>query len=588
MDIRKFIETMPLLFDGAMGTYFSSLTDVSGMSCEAAALSRPDVILTIHRKYLDAGANAIKTDTFGANRISLQGDGELTERIIEKASALAQQAAGEREAAVFGDIGPIPELGSADLSEEYRFVIDAFLRNGIRNFLFETHSSDTGLKDAASYIKEQVPDAFLIASFAVSPDGYTREGLRGAQLCREMAETGLFDAVGFNCVSGVYHMLHLMAKIRDLPVPISLMPNAGYPTVIGNRTYYKSDPEYFGQQVARMFSGGAKIVGGCCGTDPDYIAAVKKAILAGNNEYDFHITPNEEVKSHPETNHFWEKLASGKKVIAVELDPPKADQAKKFLSGARRLTEAGADLITIADCPIARPRMDSSLLACKVHHEMGVDVLPHMTCRDRNLNATKALLLALSMEGVHNVLAVTGDPIPTAERDEVKSVYQFNSRKLARFISGLNEEELTTPFRIFGALNVNAYNFNSQLGLAKKKVENGMSGFLTQPVLTEQAFENLKTARKELPSGIKILGGIIPVVSARNARFMDSEISGINVDPRIAEMMDGKSREECSDMAVKISCEIANKIAPCIDGYYLMTPFGRVSLITEIMEKLPN
>lgn len=212
-----------------------------------------------------------------------------------------------------------------------------------------------------------------------------------------------------------------------------------------------------------------------------------------------------------------------------------------------------------------------------------MDALPHMTCRDRNLNATKALLLGLYAEGIRNVLLVTGDPIPSAERDEVKSVYQFNSRKLAAFAASLGKQVLPGSFHLFGALNVNARNFDVQLKLAKEKEEKGMIGFLTQPVLTEEAFENLKRAKEEL-SGY-ILGGVIPVVSARNARFMDSEINGINVDPKITELYEGKTRAESEDLAVEISVEIMKRISGFTDGYYLMTPFGRTGLIVRIMKE---
>lgn len=212
-----------------------------------------------------------------------------------------------------------------------------------------------------------------------------------------------------------------------------------------------------------------------------------------------------------------------------------------------------------------------------------MDALPHMTCRDRNLNATKALLLGLYAEGIRNVLLVTGDPIPTAERDEVKSVYQFNSRKLAAFVTSLGKKLLPGQFHAFGALNVNARNFDVQIRLAKEKEEKGIVGFLTQPVLTPQAFENLKRAKEELNG--YILGGIIPVVSARNARFMDSEISGINVDPQITELYEGKNREESEALATEISVEIMRQITPYVDGYYLMTPFGRTGLIARILKE---
>jgi homocysteine S-methyltransferase len=268
----------------------------------------------------------------------------------------------------------------------------------------------------------------------------------------------------------------------------------------------------------------------------------------------------------------------------VELDPPVDDDVTFFMEGVQALRSAGADAVTIADCPVGRPRADSSLLACKVKRELGVEPLPHMTCRDRNLNATKALLLGLSMEGVHNVLLVTGDPIPTESRDEVKSVFNFNSRKLAKYVSGLNESVLQTPFRIFGALNLNAKNFERQLQIAQEKEENGVSGFLTQPVLSEEALKNLKLARQTLNG--KILGGIFPVVSHRNACFLNNEIAGMRVCDEIIALYEGKEKAEAEDLAVTISARIAREIAPYTDGYYLMTPFRRVALMTRILAEI--
>jgi homocysteine S-methyltransferase len=293
------------------------------------------------------------------------------------------------------------------------------------------------------------------------------------------------------------------------------------------------------------------------------------------------VAPEKPVQQ-PKVNPFWEKLQDpARKPIAVELDPPEAADLTKFMAGARELQANGADIITIADCPIARARMDSSILACKIRRELDMPALPHMTCRDRNLNATKALLLGLSAEEVHNVLVVTGDPIPTASRDEVKSVYNFNSRLLARYITTLNETVLTTPFQVFGALNLNAVNFGVQLRLAKEKVENGVCGFLTQPVLTQKALDNLKLAHQELDA--KILGGIIPVVSQRNANFMNSEVSGITVDESIIRLYEGLDRAAGEDLAVKISTAVAKEMADYVDGFYLMTPFGRTGLMARIM-----
>lgn len=589
MKLREYINHNLLLFDGSMGTWFSRKNPMPGMSCEMAALNQPELIAEIHKEYLEAGCRAIKTDTFAANRIQFQGDEELTRQVIRAAWELASAAAAEYEAFVFADIGPIGGL-SEDRSvyEEYRFVTDLFLELGAEHFLFETNSDTEGLCEIAAYIREKSPEAYIIVSFAVQADGYSRDGVPAADLFEMMKNCPAADAVGLNCVCGARHLLKLVRELDHEGITLSLMPNAGYPTVINNRTFYEGDPQYFASQLREMAAEGAAILGGCCGTTPLHIERTREALLLPTGGSSLSLQRQKEtVRREPGTmsaeSLFWSKLQAGKKVLAVELDSPADADVTRFMRGAWELKGAGADIITIADCPIARARMDSSLLACKIRRELNMDALPHMTCRDRNLNATKALLFGLYAEGIRNVLLITGDPIPTAERDEVKSVYQFNSRKLAAFVTSLAEQSLPTPFHLFGALNVNARNFDVQIRLAKEKIEKGMVGFLTQPVLTEQAFENLQRAREELDA--YLLGGVIPVVSARNARFMDSEINGINVDPKITELYEGKDRAESERLATEISVEIMHRISLYTDGYYLMTPFGRTGLIARILDE---
>ncbi len=581
--IREFLAKEVLLFDGGMGTYFAQKNTQSGMSCEMAVLQQPELIAGIHREYLEAGAGAIKTNTFGVNRPAMQGDEELVARLIAKAFSLARDVAGE-QAYVFADIGPINTHGTTrELFDELCFVVDCFIRQGATHFLFETNANGEGMADIAAYIKERVPEAYLIVTFAAQADGFTREGIWVGELLDELRSCPAVDALGLNCVSGARHMLELVRELEHEGITLALLPNAGYPTVVNNRTFYEGDPHYFAAQIGEMVQEGAAIVGGCCGTLPIHIQKTK-AVLEETEHSGQKKGRQAPTFSACEAAQslFWNKLTAGEKVFAVELDSPADANLVKFMKGAWELKGAGCDIITIADCPIARARMDSSIVACKVRRELNLDALPHMTCRDRNLNATKALLLGLYAEGIRNVLLITGDPIPSAERDEVKSVYQFNSRKLAAFVSSLGKTALPAPFHLFGALNVNAHNFDVQLRLAREKVEKGMVGFLTQPVLTAKAFENLKRAHQELDA--YILGGVIPVVSARNARFMDSEISGIKVDPAITALYEDKSREEASRLAVDISVEIMQRISPYVDGYYLMTPFGRTGLMAEIME----
>ena len=223
-------------------------------------------------------------------------------------------------------------------------------------------------------------------------------------------------------------------------------------------------------------------------------------------------------------------------------------------------------------------------MACKIKRELDVCVVPHMACRDRNLNATKALLLGLSSEGIHNVLFITGDPMPSDSRDEVKSVFNCNSRKLAKYVGSFDSDTLSVPFNMFGALNLNVRNFDIQLSLAQEKEKNGISCFLTQPVLSVEAFENLKRARATLKS--KILGGIYPVVSYRNAVFMNNEIAGINVCEEICQLYKGLERAEAEELALLISSSIAKEIEAYTDGVYIMVPFNRPELVSRIIKNI--
>ena len=587
MNIRELLQTRPLLFDGAMGTYYKA---APGVECEQANLTDPAGVLAVHREYLAAGADAVKTNTFSLPRLAA-AHAPGWEQLAQAGWQLAVQAAEETGAAVFADLGPAPDTEAVPAGQVYTAVAKQFAALGARNFLFETLSSDAGLLDAVGAIKAEVPDAFVLVSFAVLPDGYTREGMYCKDLARRMQESGIVDAVGLNCVSAPGAM-RTLAKQLGGTLPLSVMPNAGYPVVTRTQVKYQGRPEYFARELGRLAAEGTvQILGGCCGTTPAHIAALRAELdslpvvekTAPAEEFS---TVEEQTVENEDA--FLRKLNAGEKVIAIELDSPRNADLTGYLEGAKKLQAAGADLLTIADCPIAQARMDSSLVACRVHRELGLCTLPHMTCRDRNLNATKALLLGLYAEGVREVLAITGDPIPTAERDEVKNVYQFNSRKLAQYIVSLAGEgrEMPGPMTVFGALNLNARNFDVELRRAKEKLENGMSGFLTQPVLSAQAVENLKKSRETLGADAKILAGIMPVVSQRNAIFMENEINGIHVEDWIIEKFAGLDRAQGEELGLAISLEMAKAALPYADGLYLMTPFNRVALMERLIGRL--
>ena len=584
--VRELLAQGVLLFDGATGTALCAQSG-EGEAVERLCLTQPQRVLALHRAYLAAGCRAIKTNTFAAH-VSLACENEDDQKkLIRAAYDLARRAGDAYDAAVFADIGPAPT--DADSAAAcYIAMAEQYLNVGATCFLFETMQSGEGLAEAAAYIKASCPDAWIMVSFAADADGFTRAGEQASALALQMSACGAVDAIGLNCICGAYHIRQLLSTLDVGDKWMSAMPNAGYPHVEEGRTYYDSAPAYYAQQVMECVKAGARIVGGCCGTTPEHIRQIAR--LLGTPMPPRVRMGDEKAAQPPEKgcrSRILRRLEQGRRITLVELDPPRSADIGGFMEGARQLEQAGADAITIADCPIGRARMDSSLLACKLSRELGIEALPHMTCRDRNVNATKALLLGLSMENVHNVLAVTGDPIPTGDRGSVKSVYQFNSRVLAKFIRGLGESGEAEPFFVCGGLNINAVRFDSELDRAKEKMDCGVSAFLTQPVLSEQAALHLERAMDEL-RGAKLIGGLFPVVSEKNARFLQSEVHGITVDEAVVRAYAGLDRAQGEDMAVRLCREAASRISPFVDGYYMMTPFQRVELVCRVIRATRN
>ena len=584
--VRELLAQGVLLFDGATGTALCAQSG-EGEAVERLCLTQPQRVLALHRAYLAAGCKAIKTNTFAAH-VSLACENKDDQKtLIRAAYDLARRAGDAYDAAVFADIGPAPT--DADSAAAcYIAMAEQYLNVGATCFLFETMQSGEGLAEAAAYIKASCPDAWIMVSFAADADGFTRAGEQASALALQMSACGAVDAIGLNCICGAYHIRQLLSTLDVGDKLMSAMPNAGYPHVEEGRTYYDSAPAYYAQQVMECVKAGARIVGGCCGTTPEHIRQIAR--LLGTPMPPRVRMGDEKAAQPPEKgcrSRILRRLEQGRRITLVELDPPRSADIGGFMEGARQLEQAGADAITIADCPIGRARMDSSLLACKLSRELGIEALPHMTCRDRNVNATKALLLGLSMENVHNVLAVTGDPIPTGDRGSVKSVYQFNSRVLAKFIRGLGESGEAEPFFVCGGLNINAVRFDSELDRAKEKMDCGVSAFLTQPVLSEQAALHLERAMDEL-RGAKLIGGLFPVVSEKNARFLQSEVHGITVDEAVVRAYAGLDRAQGEDMAVRLCREAASRISPFVDGYYMMTPFQRVELVCRVIRATRN
>ncbi len=333
--------------DGAMGTYFSQLNSEASFESEKANIYAPHIIRKIHEEYIDAGASIIRTNTFAANTISLKEDLQTVIKIISSGYEIACKAASQSDVFVFADIGPIHQIDDISINEEYYTIADTYLELGADNFIFETFPDSDTIIALAKYIKKKNPDSYIIGEFAINPDGWTRKGLFGENLIKELNACKLIDACGYNCISGPVHLLDKVRRFGSCSDKVmSIMPNAGYPSTVNERTVFVTDPSYFARIMNDIHKAGAKILGGCCGTTPEHIRAMVEVLQNDTCSSLTRIKKNN-IKSKPVPidNVFKNKLEATKKVIAVELDPPSGPDTTSMIKGAKQLKSSGADII---------------------------------------------------------------------------------------------------------------------------------------------------------------------------------------------------------------------------------------------------
>lgn len=591
--IRDYLKNNILITDGAMGTYLSQLTGSDITSAELANIQSPSKVLSVHKEYIAAGAGLIRTNTFAANRALLNINKEELARIIEAGWNIAAEAAEGNKVFIAANIGPVPEYSDftktvySEILDEYYFIIDTFLECGAAIFNFETFSSTLYFAGLSEYIKKKKPDAFIIAQCSININGETRMGQRLEGIFKTMADIKTIDAFGFNCGTGPAHLYNNLKKMAPITSPLCAMPNAGYPEIINNRTVYTNNPDYFSVKLREIKNLGVKILGGCCGTTPLHIKALYKALKEESPKIAF---PGEaqpqkspEKPEHYRENNFYTKLNEGQFAVAVELDPPFKAEFSRVKEGARLLKEKGADIITVADSPTGRVRINSVTIAAKIKREVGIDTLPHLCCRDRNLIGLKSDILGAYVENIRNILIVTGDPIPREEKNEIKSVFNCNSVSLMNLINELNTNELTaSPLRIGAAFNSSVRNPDGELRKVHRKIEAGAEYLFTQPIFEESQIELLQRVKKEC--NIKVLAGILPVVSLKNALFLNNEFPGIDIPPAyVARYSENMSRESAQQTGIEIASELAEKVKPFVDGLYIITPFYRADMVAEII-----
>ncbi len=608
MKIKEFLKEHHLLMDGAMGTYYQQLQEHKEEIAELANFSEPERVLKIHKEYLEAGADVIRTNTFAVNSVVLPGySSEKREELLHVACRIAKQAVAEekertgRECFAAADIGPIS--GAKDLTEEeilseYFRMCDVFLDEGMDIFWLETFPSTEFVPEILAYIKEKAADSFCSVSFCINKNGFTTAGQKAERLLFTESLKDA-DAIGFNCGIGSVHLKSVLAKCK-LPKECFILaaPNAGYAETFSSRAVFLNSAGYFGENMAQIAELGVDILGGCCGTMPSFIREMRKRISGkktgeriSREEYqqsnvrDGLESTEKKQEIKVVTNDLKAKLLRGEKIIAVELDPPYNADGEKLLACAKTLSGYPVDVLTFADSPMGRSRADSTLTALHISTQTGLQVIPHISCRDRNVIAMRSLLLGAHMNGLRNLLIVTGDPVPGDDRKTVTGVFDYNSIRFMKYVTEMNAELFPEDGFFFGgALNYNYPNGEKVAERMEKKMEAGCSFFLTQPIFSDMDVERIKWLKER--TGAKILAGILPPVSLKNASFIRNEMAGMNVpDEVLAKYRADMTREEGEAAGAEIARKLMRKLDPVVDGYYFMLPFNRVSLIKRIFSE---
>lgn len=593
MNIREYLKKSKLIADGSFGTYYSQKYKTVDIP-EYANITASQRISEIHTEYINSGAKLIRTNTFASNTYSLDCSIEEVKENIKAAYKIAKEAVEQsgKEIFIASNIGPVPAVFQPDfeaVEEEYYQIAKTFIDEGADILCFETFTQSEHIMPAIKRIKEEC-NPFIIVQFCVNQYGYSEAGESAERLVSETAFSKCVDAVGLNCGVGPAHMQQILSKINlNNNCFATAMPNAGYPLLVRNRVKYADNPIYFASKVNGMALLGADIIGGCCGTTPDYIREVAKTIdLTPTVKSDETSANNENEKPVIKKSFF--RNADGtikdKKLIAVELAPPFGADDKKLLEAAHMLKGLGVDVLTFPDSPSGRTRIDSVLMAQKVKNVTGFEVMPHICCRDKNAIAVRSTFLGASINDINNFLIITGDPIPVMARQVVKSVFNFDSVGLMRIADEMNSEALKdSPLTYGGAINQSRRRIESEIKRVQKKMEAGAEFFLTQPVFTAEDAERLRRVKEE--TGARILCGIMPLVSRKNALFMKNEISGVNVTDEVIERYpENADREDGENVGVELAKEMIAATRDFADGYYFSFPFNRTYLLKRIIQEV--
>jgi homocysteine S-methyltransferase len=603
----------PILADGAMGTMLHARGVQLDACFDELNLTQPHIVREIHRAYIDAGARIIETNTFGANRHKLAAHG-LENKVVEinrTAVSLARESIPSEAENVFiaGSMGPLGvrlapfgRVQPEQAFEAYFDQIKALIEAGVDLLIIETQNDLFELEQAIKAAR-QVGDVPVIAMVNFTRDDRTLLGDTPAHAARFMHACGA-DIIGANCSSGPAQLLRALEQMqRAVPeARFAVMPNAGWPERVAGRIMYPATAEYFGDYAAAFCAAGASIIGGCCGTTPEHIAHMDAA-LQSLDQPCFSPEPQQidqddgfDIATSLPPTRLAQKMGAGHFVISVEMDPPRGFSAHKLLAGAHVLADAGADVINVADSPMARMRMSPWAVCHLIQREVGIDTVLHFPTRGRNLLRVQGDLLAAHAVNVRNVFVVMGDPTSIGDYPEAMDDYDLVPSGLIRLIQhGFNtgidhsgaEIGEATSFFVGCALNLCPADPEREMRVLNKKIEAGANFALTQPTYEpERAIEFLDMFKKqfgELP--IAILAGVLPLFSAKHAAFLHNEVPGIHIPDAILQRVNAAG-EGAPQVGVQIAVELLTQLRPRVQGVYLMPPFGRYDLAAQIIDHI--
>jgi methionine synthase / methylenetetrahydrofolate reductase(NADPH) len=610
--IRPFLQRLgrgPILGDGAMGTQLHARGVPFERSFDELNLTQPQIVEEVHRAYIAAGAEVIETNTFGANRFRLARHGlEARVRDINfRAVKLAREAREASGEPVFlaGSVGPIGQhlepvgrITLAAAENAFREQIEALLEGGADLIVLETFSNLPELL-AAVRAARAACDLPLVAQMTFAEDGLTLSAEEPAQVVAALESAGV-DVIGVNCGVGPQVALDVLETMRPLTrLPLSGQPNAGLPARVEGRFLYFASPAYYADFARQAVRLGVSYVGGCCGTTPAHIAAMRAALLPDAAKPGPRVAvptpapivvetrPTEDSDETP----FARRLREGGFVISVEIDPPRGLNPAKTIAGAQLVKEAGADAINIGDSPMARVRMSALALAIMIRQRVGIDTLIHFTSRDKNLMALQAELIGAHALGVRNVIALTGDPPTIGDYPSATGVWDVDSIGLIKVLSRLNEgydwlgTSIGRParFTIACAVNPSAEDLDRELDRFRQKIEAGAHLAMSQPLYDRATLERFFQRTGPLP--IPFLLGVLPLQSSRHAEFMHNEVPGIVVPQALRERM-RRAGENGIAEGLAQAHELLHDTRDLVQGVYLMPSFGRYEVVAELVRGL--